>query len=64
MKICSLQSNFSPLPEKQDVDILLTTPAMRFQLSKQEVKKNIAVELANMVGKGSTDYQWEVHVWS
>ena len=62
MKICSLQSNFSPLPEKQDVDILLTTPAMRFQLSKQV--KNIAVELAAMVGKGSTDYQQGVHVWS
>ena len=29
----------------------------------QGSEKNNAVELADMVSRGSTDYQWEVRVW-
>ena len=46
--------------EKQDVDIFVNNTCYEKTSSKQEFEKNIAVELADMVGKGSTDYQWEV----
>ena len=46
--------------EKQDVDIFVNNTCYEKTSSKQEFENNIAVELADMVGKGSTDYQWEV----
>ena len=50
--------------EKQDVDIFVNNTGYEKTSSKQGSEKNIAVELADMMGKGSTDYQWEVRVWS
>ena len=49
--------------EKQDVDIFVDNHLIKIP-NMQGSEKNIAVELADMVGRGSTDYQWEVHVSS
>ena len=48
--------------EKQDVDIFVDNHLLKIP-NMQGSEKNIAVELADMVSRGSTDYQWEVRVW-
>ena len=48
--------------EKQDVDIYVDNHLLKIP-NIQGSEKNNAVELADMVSRGSTDYQWEVRVW-
>ena len=48
--------------EKQGVDIFVDNHLLKIP-NMQGSEKNIAVELVDMVSRGSTDYQWEVRVW-
>ena len=43
---------------------MLINTCYEISIKQARSEKSIAVELADMVGKGSTDYQQEVHVWS